>query len=81
MSSDGKKLRTEIDQAIKEMNNYGRSQLSLTAIVEAHQKMAVVQLNVEDKFQPLRQSCLKGLSQFADDYSLQKVRDLCTKLA
>ena len=50
MSSDGKKLRTEIDQAIKEMNNYGRSQLSLTAIVEAHQKMAVVQLNVEDKF-------------------------------
>lgn len=43
--------------------------------------MSKVEIEIEDKFRKLRQTCLTGLSQFSDDYSLQKVSDLCSKLA
>ena len=43
--------------------------------------MEKARIDIIDHHRSLRQFCLKGLSQFSDDYSLQKVKNLCRTLA
>ena len=81
MSGQAKKLRKEVDAALAELKTLRKTQMSLTGLIEVHCKMVKTEIQLTDSFHNLRQICLKGLSQFADDYSLQKVRDLITKLA
>jgi len=74
-------VRSEVDEASKKLADYRKTSLSLNGIIEAHLELTKLEIEVEDKFRRLRQTSLAGLSQFSDDYSLQKVGDLCTKLA
>ncbi len=80
VSSEAKKIRNSADDAIKKLLSMRKQQLSLKEIIVAHLEMAMTRVNLDDSYRNMRQICLKGLSQFSDDYSLQKVRDLCTKL-
>jgi hypothetical protein len=81
VAGQAKKLRSTVDEVIKELAEVRKAELSLEDLISVHQRMTETEINLDDTFRNLRQICLKGLSQFADDYSLQKVRDLCTKLA
>lgn len=42
--------------------------------------MERLELEIVDAYKNLRQSCLKAYSQFADDYSLGKIRKLIDRM-
>lgn len=81
VATEAKKLRQSVDDAAKELVLRRKTQMSLDGIIDAHLEMTSLDITIEEKFRMLRQTCLKALSQFSDDYSLQKVCDLCQKLA
>jgi len=43
--------------------------------------MERLEVELVGDYKNLRQSCLKAFSQFADDYSLGKIRKLCDRIS
>lgn len=61
------------DSTLKLLNDSKKKQSQLVdfrEVSELHLNMERTEVEIVDDYQNLRQSCLKGLSQFADDFSL-----------
>ena len=68
---------------MKQINQSRKKQLTLSdfhSIGELHLAMERLEVEIVDDYKSLRQTCLKGLSQFSDDYTLKKIRNLCERL-
>ena len=48
VATQAKKLRDDVDKAMKDLNAYFRTELSLLGIIEAYSKMNVVMIQLED---------------------------------
>lgn len=78
---DAKQLRASVEQATKVLEAKRKTPMSLGELIDSHYEMQREELEIEFVYKNLRQTALRALSQFSDDYSLQKVRNLVDKLA
>ena len=73
MLKDATKIKQNIDATLKKINDSTKKALTLDDFIEVnklHLMMERLEVEIIDDYKNLRQSCLKGLSQFNDDYSL-----------
>ena len=70
-------MKDTIEKTLKTINSSRTQQLNhedFNEISELHLAMERLEVEIVDDYRNLRQSCLKGLSQFSDDFSLLKIR-------
>jgi predicted RNase H-like nuclease (RuvC/YqgF family) len=54
VAQQAKKLRSEVDETLKELVAFRKSSLSLTGIIETHCKMVKTEIQLDDSFRSLR---------------------------
>ena len=84
MCREATKLKQNIDNTIKVINQSKHKKFSdaqFKDIVDLHLNMEKNEVEITDDYRNLRQSCLKALSQFSDDFLLDKIKKLIERLA
>ena len=84
MCKEATKLKQNVDNTLKEINQSKHENFldaSFKEIVDLHLNMEKNEVEITDDYRNLRQSCLKALSQFSDDFLLDKIRALIERLS
>ena len=83
LCKEATKLKQNVDNTLKAMSHNKQkkeSESSFKEIVDLHLRMEKMEVEITDDYRNLRQSCLKALSQFSDDFLLDKIKGLIEML-
>ena len=84
LSKEAARIKQNVDATLKLMIESKKKELSLDnfhEVGELQLKMERLEVEIVDDYKNVRQSCLKGLSQFSDDKNLEKIRKLVERLS